>query len=115
MAKKLIYVRPARPHTLVAFFPHRPGAYIGVRHATKAEREDPNTKIVAEAFGGHAYVVAEPPFSRVEAHPHYDRLVLDGDLVIVSDAEAQAAIDAISKQHAKAAKKSGDSAKENAT
>lgn len=75
MADTLL-VRPA-PGLLVAFSPHRPGQYIGVKRApADAKPED----IFARVDGGHSYVEADEPVS-VPATAYYVRCVQRGDLV----------------------------------
>lgn len=100
---KFIFVEPAKG-LLVAYESHRPGQYIGVRHATPAERED-GKSIIAEAFEGHAYVKAEPPFAQVVDSPYYQRHILDVALKLISSEAAAKHIETTSKRHAADAEK----------
>lgn len=95
--QKLIYVAPAAS-LLVPYEPHRPGQYIGVRHATAEERAA-GIGIVAEAPGGHAYVVADPPFAQVVWSPYYERGIAVGDLTEVSAEDAAAYLKKIGDAH----------------
>lgn len=89
---KQIYVRPAREGLLVAFTPHRPGQYIGMRHARDGE------EVAHQVHRGHGYVATLPAL--VTQTVEITRRILQKDLVEVSAEEfaqlvsAQADLDA---------------------